>query len=468
MLHVLRVFLAALPAATIAFASQYSFGAPQGSAPIGFHDQVTPIGVVSGWAVDTDSPSQPVNVNFYLDGPSGVGRYVGSAITGGVRNDVNRVTGHAGNHGFDFEMPSEALLEHHAIYAYAVKSGNEHLVPGSPKSFSPTSKKNRQPNLGSIWLNPPIGANDWKGLYRNPETWVQSRKYVSVLQIQDWALAPKFLSDDDVNAMVSALRIMRLSLSLETGVVKHWGCTAQKVLPVALSYMDRLVKFGGAAKFIAMDEPLVSRMAAPLGCGLSLDQIAEETAKYIDGVKNAYPDVKIGDIEPWPSIDKNDLKRWITSLEKRTKHKLAFLRLDVDCDAAFAKNSDMEDVREIADFVRSRGISFSIIIPALSSLSDSLAHRYGMACAAKIHEVTSIDNAIVQSWEKFPKANLPEGKPHTFTNILNAYALQYPPAVMGHARQASSIPVDRLTTPRLRPDAIQPRFPGEAGLAAVQ
>jgi len=251
-----------------------------------------------------------------------------------------------------------------------------------------------------------------------------------VLQIQDTALAPATLPDYELAALVENLAKLDLRLAFETGVVKHWGCSAKSVVPLALSYMHRVTQFQGTVDYIAMDEPLVARDAVPIGCGLSMDEIATETAAYMHAVKQAYPATEIGDIEPWPSISKDELKEWIAKLSDKLEHKLAFFRLDVDCDLVIRDHHSVADLRELADFVRSRGIKFSIIVPVLSRISDSLARKYGLWCADRIHEATSIDNAIVQSWATHPSSNLPEQAPYTLTAVLNEYATKYPPAFL--------------------------------------
>jgi hypothetical protein len=423
-----RVFLAF--AAAFAGVTN-SVSASQITAAIGFHDQTTPIGLVSGWALDPKTPTQALDVKIYLGGPIGSGKLLGTAKANVPRSDVNRALGYAGNHGFNFEIPETGSMGRQPIYVYAVKGENEFLLSGSPKAAPIQRTHERQVNHGSLWLNPPIGPKfDWKDLYRRPELWTEARQKLSVFQIQDAALAPATLPDDELALLVENLAGLDLRLALETGVVKHWGCSAKSVVPVALSYMHRVAQFQGTVDYIAMDEPLVARAANPTGCGLTMDEIATETAAYVNAVKQAYPATEIGDIEPWPGISKDELMEWIAKLTEKVEHKLAFFRLDVDCDLAMRDHHSTADLRELADFVRGRGMKFSVIVPVLSRISDSSARKYGLWCADRIHEATSIDNAIVQSWEAYPRSNLPEQAPNTLTAILNEYAAAHPPALL--------------------------------------
>jgi hypothetical protein len=105
------------------------------TAPIGYLDNVTSAGLVSGWALDPDTPASPVDVHFYLDGPSGQGAFIGVTSAHIPRPDANRVTGYPGDHGFTFQLPSSVSDGNHTIYAYGIDSmgGANPLLSGAPK-----------------------------------------------------------------------------------------------------------------------------------------------------------------------------------------------------------------------------------------------------------------------------------------------------------------------------------------------
>ncbi len=66
-------------------------------------------GVVRGWSLDLDSPSNVLQLTFMVDGPTGVGEVIGSMTTQRERPDVNaayRDWEAAGTHGFTFTLPN--------------------------------------------------------------------------------------------------------------------------------------------------------------------------------------------------------------------------------------------------------------------------------------------------------------------------------------------------------------------------
>lgn len=96
-------------------------------------------GHASGWALDPGNPRAPIQIHFYSGGPAGQGRLLGSTRTSIPRPDVNRATGHPGNHGFRFRLPANHRGQ---VFAYAIipAQGNP-LLAGSPRgagSATPT------------------------------------------------------------------------------------------------------------------------------------------------------------------------------------------------------------------------------------------------------------------------------------------------------------------------------------------
>ena len=88
--------------------------------PRGFLDGVVDTGYgtvqVSGWAYDPDVSSTEIPVAIYAD-DAGVGWFP----TGVSRNDVNRVFGISGAHGFDVPIKLSAGV--HSVAVYAINSG---------------------------------------------------------------------------------------------------------------------------------------------------------------------------------------------------------------------------------------------------------------------------------------------------------------------------------------------------------
>ena len=115
--------------------------------PIGWHDSVDADGVSHGWSLDPDIPSQSAIIHFYVDGPAGVGTYIGDILADIPRPDVNQQTGYPGNHGFRFSIPPQYRDgQNHTLYAYGLdlNGGLNTALSGNPKTF------NLSPNVKSV------------------------------------------------------------------------------------------------------------------------------------------------------------------------------------------------------------------------------------------------------------------------------------------------------------------------------
>jgi hypothetical protein len=96
---------------------------------VGFLDNVTPAGVVTGWAGDTANPAVRQSVMITVDGIS-----VGTSVANQSRPDVHDAwPALDGNQGFTFQIPAGAYFNgvNHSIGALV----NGAHLPGSPHSF---------------------------------------------------------------------------------------------------------------------------------------------------------------------------------------------------------------------------------------------------------------------------------------------------------------------------------------------
>jgi hypothetical protein len=112
------------------------------TAPHGRAGRVNEAGIVSGWAIDFDNPSQSIRVSLYLDGPIQQGLSLGTFIANTPRDDVNLAMNVAGQHGYSISIDSMNINnQEHLLYIYAHDSRGL-LSPielaGSPIRFTLT------------------------------------------------------------------------------------------------------------------------------------------------------------------------------------------------------------------------------------------------------------------------------------------------------------------------------------------
>jgi hypothetical protein len=104
---------------------------------------------LQGAAVDPDVTGQPTLVEFWLDGPKGVGQFLAS----GVANDPRWNTGFPGAHGFDIPVPTSvtALYDNrpHTIHGYVHDIDEPTIeIPFTPKFIRvPTTADSTPPTV---------------------------------------------------------------------------------------------------------------------------------------------------------------------------------------------------------------------------------------------------------------------------------------------------------------------------------
>lgn len=115
-------------------------GGTREASPLGEVTLFSNRGVVTGWAIDTDTEESPIDVEFYADGAKGIGTFLGK----GTANVQNPPTGFRGNHGFSFTIPAQFRNGvRHTLFAYGVdsKTGTVTELSKSQQAFQMYSMK---------------------------------------------------------------------------------------------------------------------------------------------------------------------------------------------------------------------------------------------------------------------------------------------------------------------------------------
>jgi hypothetical protein len=142
-----------------------------------------------------------------------------------------------------------------------------------------------------------------------------------------------------------------------------------------------------------------------------------------------YPDIKIIEIEPYPSISMADHVMWVNALQKKLADlKLKPLygyRLDVDWIAFDLRHiGTWSEVKQIEDGCHAAGLPFSLIYWASGY---TLAQKQGLATADTWHQKImqqgdgysavggKPDQYCIESWIGQPLVIVPESDTSTFT-----------------------------------------------------
>jgi len=300
----------------------------------------------------------------------------------------------------------------------------------------------------------PPGANNgvcFRELFEHPDQWKDARSNIDMLLYAGQHFSPgksSQFTDDELKVWFAQMQQWNLKLELEVGAVKEWGPTAEKTFGAEHAAWDRIVGLGAPVASIAMDEPLICtrmRLKKPD------DYAVEETAKFIAMVRKNYPQIRVGDIEPYPSISWEDHAKWIAALQKKLAEMnvrgIDFYRLDVDWMTFDVVNKgSWNEVKKIENYCKSVKLPFSLIYwaagyPAYQRLGIGDDSTWYIGVMSQGYAYTSVrgkpDQYCIESWVGAPAHSVPDSD-------INAYmrsARDFFPRFAKPLPQPNSIPL---------------------------
>jgi hypothetical protein len=293
-----------------------------------------------------------------------------------------------------------------------------------------------------IWLGP----NIWTGLFIPGAPWtsVQGRTHVLKLYIRD--IAPDTSS---LAPIVATLNQAHIAVAIESGGLRADNCSGAQAGSGDRAVIDKFVLAGGAISFIALDEPFANSIASGAlpNCGYTVAQAATELVTEIHIMREAYPGVQIGLIEPVPSYSVGvypansgtgygDLPQlldtFLTTLAQ-AHERIDFFHADAPYDYDQALLNGWQKLVALEQVVRGHGLRFGLIYnsEAGGQAGDQPFHDQTLAVVPAYQAAGgNPDDFIVQSWYPFPTAMVAEDQANTFTNtakdVIAAYDALYP------------------------------------------
>ena len=270
-----------------------------------------------------------------------------------------------------------------------------------------------------------------------PESWAHARGLVRGLGFADHALAGTF-DDDKLKTLFAFMKRDGLKLQLEVGAVKPWAESGAKVFEIERKLWDRMIADGAEIDGVAMDEPLsgaLNEMKKPAGFAVA------ETADFVALVRRNYPDLRVVDIEPYPSFDAPTLLGFADDLQKALADKgvrgLDGVRLDVDWMHFVLHTRQGKDgwrgVKALEDAFHARMLPVGLIY--WSADYGAREHNAGLTPTTWDDGVTtearafaaaggSPDQIVLETWLPIPVRNVPETDPTAFTkSVLDLHAI---------------------------------------------
>jgi hypothetical protein len=323
-----------------------------------------------------------------------------------------------------------------------------------------------------VWLIPP----PWPGngqclreLVQRGDEWKKARSQVRGIGTYAWLLNVHH-SDDDLRTMFARLEEWKLGFGLEVPVLKakNWGMPdplqAQLAFDQLAGFTARFRSLGmGEVAWFAFDEPVYAARYAIPASGATVPPAAAielfgrvkmdpdaahriayaaaETASFIAQMRKAHPTSHLGDIEPYPALNPDEIETAVNAIQKSCAERgikgLEFLRLDVDWDLMEQKTfGSWAEVNQIAAMCRVRGIAFHMIFwsanqPRLVKSGANPMHwRDGILHQAEAYRAANgtPDALIIESWLHTPEHAVPETNAETFTASLLDFLKAYPAA----------------------------------------
>lgn len=288
-----------------------------------------------------------------------------------------------------------------------------------------------------VWMMPPAAADgrSLRQLLADPEQWTQTRSRVDVLGYADHLLNSQF-TDEELRRWLPQLRRLGLKLGLEVGAVKPWGTTGSKTFEIERRMWDRFQSLGGEIYAVAMDEPLVAVLH---DLHESNEYAVEQTAQFILLVRQHYPNVLIGDIEPYPAFSPLQLVQFIDALQARLKQLhvkgLDFFRLDVDwMNFVVGNPGSWKQVKGLEIECRQRDIRFGLIYwgadyPKMSQMKLADDATWYVAVMQQGYDYAAVggtpDEYVIESWLAAPAQTIPETAEWSFTRSVLDFSRKF-------------------------------------------
>lgn len=289
-----------------------------------------------------------------------------------------------------------------------------------------------------VWMstNDPThgGAGDFWQLFEPNAPWPAARRHVAVFSIDQNLVTNG--PPDKLRRFYALLKENHIALGIGIGMLT-WSERCGKhvegyVPPGGSDYVAKRIKsLGGELSYIAIDEALwFGRWyGGPGACHASLQAIAADVAANYKAYQAVFPDVKLGDVEPFgppPGGDRpgsswvRTSQDWIDALQAAAGVRLAFFHEDItDWQRPLAGY-----LPAVSDLMKANHIPFAPILIAANGNGPDLAWM-----ASAEHNIDAIralrmsppDHVVVATWHVHPTKNLPETSPEAFTHLIDYY-----------------------------------------------
>ncbi len=185
----------------------------------------------------------------------------------------------------------------------------------------------------------PVGMADFDLVFSPDGDWEEARQHVDIYRLHAWQVR-YVLTDEQLRTMFAYLDGHGILLMLETEPLTYTqsaGCDHGESFSGVydLEMAQRISDLGGALHAIAIEEPyhFVHKADGPGNCQWAVERIVDEVIEYMAEMREIFPGVPVGTIEPiWssPATTPRDMEIWLDTWKERSGEAFAFLHIDPD------------------------------------------------------------------------------------------------------------------------------------------
>jgi hypothetical protein len=271
---------------------------------------------------------------------------------------------------------------------------------------------------------PYIGSDDFMSLFAADAPWTKAADRIDVFKLYgEWVDSTDPAS---LAVAINGIGERGMALAVEAGPLDPAGCgVGVEGFAGSASgrrLAQRIAAAGGSLQVIALDEPwfFAHLYDGPNACHWPVEQVAEGVAAFIEAVREQFPWVVVGDIEPMPTpVSAPGLAEWMDAYEAAVGEPMAFLHLDADW--------SRPDWSTLAVAVEAAGSERGVPVGMLYNGGGAPTDEQWLQLAgqhALDHEDRDggrPDHVVFQSWNDHPDRVLPETDADTFTALVNRY-----------------------------------------------
>lgn len=266
------------------------------------------------------------------------------------------------------------------------------------------------------------GQQGWRKLFMEPDApWPSFMDHVQVVALAGAIAA----TPDDVYAKTFAkLKEKHIKFAIES-LALSWVGFKEPCGKGVESYTDppgnaqiarRIKAAGGELTYVTMDEPLFNGRYynGQNACHSTIHNVAERAAAVMREYQKVFPNVVIGDTEPFPALTKQpnwrtEYKQWLDAFNQIYGKPIGFLIIDINWPED--NWQWQQSLRQVVQFARDNHLQIGIIYNAAfpdGAKSDEQWLNRAVENFTQIEGRMGIvpDKALFESWAFFPKRSI--------------------------------------------------------------